>query len=177
MDCNHPFLRYSAIKLAEGQAKGHLIAFCSAEYNAIFGHHEHKQSYTRYTNVNICSNVRLLSFTFLVVSPAAAMKKNKCKASSTTEKEFVFEFKAVTHNCVLKVPLQFPVEENINDLHGRLMLLHKIPCYIENGEISIKQNKKCYFCLWPGRKLPKSVYGNIKPPVAYSTRVGKDMFC
>uniref|UniRef100_A0A3Q3VPF0 Uncharacterized protein n=1 Tax=Mola mola TaxID=94237 RepID=A0A3Q3VPF0_MOLML len=60
------------------------------------------------------------------------MKKNKCKASSSTEKEFVFEFKAATHKCVLKVPLQFPVEENINDLHGRLMLLHKIPCYIEN---------------------------------------------
>ncbi|KAK2918144.1 ferry endosomal RAB5 effector complex subunit 3 [Channa argus] len=60
------------------------------------------------------------------------MKKNKCKMSSTAEKEFVFEFRAGKHNCVLKVPLQFPVKENINDLHGRLMLLHKIPCYIEN---------------------------------------------
>uniref|UniRef100_A0A7N8X9X0 CL004 protein n=1 Tax=Mastacembelus armatus TaxID=205130 RepID=A0A7N8X9X0_9TELE len=48
------------------------------------------------------------------------------------EKEFVFEFRAGKHNCVLKVPLQFPVQENISDLHGRLMLLHKIPCYIEN---------------------------------------------
>ncbi|XP_047453167.1 protein C12orf4 homolog [Mugil cephalus] len=60
------------------------------------------------------------------------MKKNKSKASSTAEKEFVFEFRAGKHNCVLKVPLQFPVQENISDLHGRLMLLHKIPCYIEN---------------------------------------------
>nr|XP_040018980.1 protein C12orf4 homolog isoform X2 [Gasterosteus aculeatus aculeatus] len=60
------------------------------------------------------------------------MKKNKCKASSTAEKEFVFEFKAGKHNCVLKVPLQFPAQENICDLHGRLILLHKIPCYIEN---------------------------------------------
>uniref|UniRef100_A0A8C9YEV9 FERRY endosomal RAB5 effector complex subunit 3 n=1 Tax=Sander lucioperca TaxID=283035 RepID=A0A8C9YEV9_SANLU len=50
----------------------------------------------------------------------------------TAEKEFVFEFRAGKHNCVLKVPLQFPVQENIRDLHGRLMLLHKIPCYIEN---------------------------------------------
>lgn len=50
------------------------------------------------------------------------------------EKEFVFEFRAGKHNCILKVPLQFPVHENISDLHGRLMLLHKIPCYIENGE-------------------------------------------
>ncbi|XP_078113989.1 ferry endosomal RAB5 effector complex subunit 3 isoform X2 [Sander vitreus] len=60
------------------------------------------------------------------------MKKNKGKANSTAEKEFVFEFRAGKHNCVLKVPLQFPVQENIRDLHGRLMLLHKIPCYIEN---------------------------------------------
>ncbi|XP_054475969.1 protein C12orf4 homolog [Anoplopoma fimbria] len=59
------------------------------------------------------------------------MKKNKSKASSTAEKEFMFEFRAGKHNCVLKVPLQFPVQENICDLHGRLMLLHKIPCYIE----------------------------------------------
>ncbi|XP_038562341.1 protein C12orf4 homolog [Micropterus salmoides] len=60
------------------------------------------------------------------------MKKNKGKANSTAEKEFVFEFKAGKHNCVLKVPLQFPVQEDTSDLHGRLMLLHKIPCYIEN---------------------------------------------
>ncbi|XP_010778986.1 ferry endosomal RAB5 effector complex subunit 3 [Notothenia coriiceps] len=61
----------------------------------------------------------------------ATMKKNKGKASSTNEKEFVFEFRAGQHNCVLKVPLQFPVQEIISDLHGRLMLLHNIPCYIE----------------------------------------------
>lgn len=60
------------------------------------------------------------------------MKKNKGKTSSAAEKEFVFEFRAGKHNCVLKVPLKFPVQENISDLHGRLMLLHKIPCYIEN---------------------------------------------
>uniref|UniRef100_A0AAQ4QG87 CL004 protein n=1 Tax=Gasterosteus aculeatus aculeatus TaxID=481459 RepID=A0AAQ4QG87_GASAC len=60
------------------------------------------------------------------------MKKNKCKASSTAEKEFVFEFRAGKHSCVLKAPLQFPAQENICDLHGRLILLHTIPCYIEN---------------------------------------------
>lgn len=68
------------------------------------------------------------------VFPTRTMKKNKCKTNSPPEKEFVFEFKAGKHNCVLKVPLQFPVQENISDLHGRLMLLHKIPCYRENGE-------------------------------------------
>ncbi|KAM9754002.1 ferry endosomal RAB5 effector complex subunit 3 [Menidia menidia] len=60
------------------------------------------------------------------------MKKSKAKANSAAEKEFVFEFRAGKHNCVLKVPLQFPVQLNISDLHGRLMLLHKIPCYIES---------------------------------------------
>ncbi|XP_035982950.1 protein C12orf4 homolog isoform X2 [Fundulus heteroclitus] len=60
------------------------------------------------------------------------MKRSKGKANGTTEKEFVFEFKAGKTSCVLKVPLHFPVQLNISDLHGRLMLLHKIPCYIEN---------------------------------------------
>ncbi|XP_066505258.1 ferry endosomal RAB5 effector complex subunit 3 [Hoplias malabaricus] len=59
------------------------------------------------------------------------MRKNKGKPN-TTEKEFVFEYKAGRNHCVLKVPLQFPVQENISDLHGRLMLLHKIPCFVEN---------------------------------------------
>ncbi|KAF6738018.1 C12orf4-like protein [Oryzias melastigma] len=60
------------------------------------------------------------------------MKKSKGKAITSTEKEFVFDFRAGKHNCVLKVPLQFPAQVNVSDLHGRLMLLHKIPCYIEN---------------------------------------------
>ncbi|XP_056137881.1 protein C12orf4 homolog isoform X1 [Lampris incognitus] len=60
------------------------------------------------------------------------MKKNKGKVNNAAEKEFVFEFRAGKHNCVLKVPLQFPVQENISDLHGRLVLLHKIPCFVEN---------------------------------------------
>ncbi|KAM4619360.1 ferry endosomal RAB5 effector complex subunit 3 [Polymixia lowei] len=59
------------------------------------------------------------------------MKKNKGKVNNTAEKEFVFKFRAGKHSCVLNVPLQFPVQENISDLHGRLMLLHKIPCFVE----------------------------------------------
>lgn len=77
--------------------------------------------------------VGILLLLLLFFFPAAAMKKNKCKANTSAEKEFVFEFKSGKHTCVLKVPLRFPVQENISDLHGRLMLLHKIPCYIENG--------------------------------------------
>uniref|UniRef100_A0A3P9M640 Chromosome 12 open reading frame 4 n=1 Tax=Oryzias latipes TaxID=8090 RepID=A0A3P9M640_ORYLA len=60
------------------------------------------------------------------------MKKSKGKASSSTKKEFVFDFRAGKYNCVLKVPLQFPAQVNVSDLHGRLMMLHKIPCFIEN---------------------------------------------
>lgn len=76
------------------------------------------------------------------------MKKSKGKTNSTAEKEFVFEFRAGKHNCVLKVPLQFPVQGNTGDLHGRLMLLHKIPCYVENGEIigPSKIKMTCMYC-------------------------------
>lgn len=60
------------------------------------------------------------------------MRKNKGKPN-TIEKEFVFEFKAGKNDGVLNVPLQFPFQENVNDLHGRIMLLHNIPCFVENG--------------------------------------------
>ncbi|CAL8260270.1 unnamed protein product [Merluccius merluccius] len=63
------------------------------------------------------------------------MKKNKSKVSGgggEVEREFVFEFRAGEHRCVLQVPLRFPVQDNITDLHGRLMLLHKIPCFVED---------------------------------------------
>uniref|UniRef100_A0A9J7XP47 FERRY endosomal RAB5 effector complex subunit 3 n=2 Tax=Cyprinus carpio carpio TaxID=630221 RepID=A0A9J7XP47_CYPCA len=62
---------------------------------------------------------------------AVKMRKNKGK-TNTIEKEFVFEFKAGENHCVLKVPLQFPFNEHVSDLHGRIMLLHKIPCFVEN---------------------------------------------
>lgn len=64
------------------------------------------------------------------------MKRNKEKVN-VSEKDFVFEFKAGRQQCVLKVPLQFPVQENLNDLHGRFMLLHKIPCFVENGKYTL----------------------------------------
>lgn len=59
------------------------------------------------------------------------MKRNKGKLN-TTEKEFLFEFTAGKQRYGLTVPLQFPMQENVSDLHGRLMLLHKMPCFIEN---------------------------------------------
>ncbi|XP_072599245.1 FERRY endosomal RAB5 effector complex subunit 3-like isoform X2 [Vulpes vulpes] len=48
------------------------------------------------------------------------------------EREFVYKFKVGRSQCLeLKVPLKFPVQENASHLHGRLMLLHSLPCFIE----------------------------------------------
>ncbi|XP_053108724.1 protein C12orf4 homolog isoform X2 [Hemicordylus capensis] len=48
------------------------------------------------------------------------------------EREFLFEFSAGNQHFVLTVPLKFPVQENASHLHGRLMLLHSLPCFVEN---------------------------------------------
>nr|XP_005989335.1 PREDICTED: protein C12orf4 homolog isoform X2 [Latimeria chalumnae] len=67
------------------------------------------------------------------------MKVNKGK-NSTAERDFTFKFKAGRQSCVLTVPLKFPVQENISDLHGRLVLLHNLPCFVENDlKKSLKQ--------------------------------------
>ncbi|KAG7266610.1 hypothetical protein CRUP_031557 [Coryphaenoides rupestris] len=60
------------------------------------------------------------------------MKRNKHRLSGEAEREFVFEFRAGQQRSVLKVPLQFPVLDNISDLHRRLVLLHNIPCFVED---------------------------------------------
>ncbi|KAM4675666.1 ferry endosomal RAB5 effector complex subunit 3 isoform 2-T2 [Discoglossus pictus] len=70
-----------------------------------------------------------LSF-YIFVYFAYRMKPGKAKTSST-EKDFVYNFQAGAQSFVLSVPLQFPVQENLDHLHGRLMLLHNLPCFIE----------------------------------------------
>ncbi|XP_006862737.1 PREDICTED: uncharacterized protein C12orf4 homolog [Chrysochloris asiatica] len=59
------------------------------------------------------------------------MKKNR-ERFCNREREFVYEFKVGSQCLELKVPLQFPVEEDASHLHGRLMLLHNLPCFIES---------------------------------------------
>ncbi|XP_068017026.1 ferry endosomal RAB5 effector complex subunit 3 isoform X2 [Melanerpes formicivorus] len=59
------------------------------------------------------------------------MKPNKGK-TCTRERDYVYEFNAGNQHLVLTVPLKFPVQENISHLHGRLMLLHNLPCFIES---------------------------------------------
>ncbi|PKK16483.1 protein C12orf4 homolog, partial [Columba livia] len=59
------------------------------------------------------------------------MKPNKGKIC-TRERDYVYKFNAGNQHLVLTVPLKFPVQENISHLHGRLMLLHNLPCFIEN---------------------------------------------
>lgn len=58
------------------------------------------------------------------------MKPGKGKASYT-ERDFIYKFHAGSQSFVLTVPLQFPVQENLDHLHGRLMLLHDLPCFID----------------------------------------------
>lgn len=53
-------------------------------------------------------------------------------AKESKEREFVYQFTAGNQHLVLSVPLKFPVQENPNHLHGRLMLLHDLPCFIED---------------------------------------------
>lgn len=58
------------------------------------------------------------------------MKRNR-ERFCNREREFVYKFKVGSQCLELRVPLQFPVQENATYLHGRLMLLHSLPCFIE----------------------------------------------
>ncbi|KAK2504945.1 hypothetical protein MC885_011088 [Smutsia gigantea] len=58
------------------------------------------------------------------------MKKNR-ERYCNREREFVYKFKVGSQCLELRVPLKFPVQENVIHLHGRLMLLHNLPCFIE----------------------------------------------
>ncbi|XP_006891359.1 PREDICTED: uncharacterized protein C12orf4 homolog [Elephantulus edwardii] len=59
------------------------------------------------------------------------MKKSR-ERFCNREREFVYKFKVGSQCLELKVPLKFPVQEDASHLHGRLMLLHNLPCFIEN---------------------------------------------
>ncbi|KAH0616351.1 hypothetical protein JD844_027390, partial [Phrynosoma platyrhinos] len=48
------------------------------------------------------------------------------------EKEFLYTFNIGNQRFVLTVPLKITVQENVSHLLGRLMLLHNLPCFIEN---------------------------------------------
>lgn len=58
------------------------------------------------------------------------MKKTR-ERFCNKEREFVYKFKIGSQCLELRVPLKFPVQENAIYLHGRLMLLHSLPCFIE----------------------------------------------
>lgn len=59
------------------------------------------------------------------------MKKNR-ERFCNKEREFIYKFKVGNERFELRVPLRFPVDENASHLHGRLMLLHNLPCFIES---------------------------------------------
>ncbi|XP_062990470.1 protein C12orf4 homolog [Elgaria multicarinata webbii] len=62
---------------------------------------------------------------------AFKMKGNQGTICSM-EREFLYEFGAGNQHFVLRVPLKFPVKENASHLLERLMLLHNLPCFVEN---------------------------------------------
>ncbi|KAM5174506.1 ferry endosomal RAB5 effector complex subunit 3 isoform 2-T2 [Callospermophilus lateralis] len=68
------------------------------------------------------------------------MKKN-LERFCNKEREFVYKFKIGTECLELRVPLKFPVQEDASHLHGRLMLLHSLPCFIEND---LKEALSCF---------------------------------
>ncbi|XP_078409522.1 ferry endosomal RAB5 effector complex subunit 3 isoform X1 [Cetorhinus maximus] len=59
------------------------------------------------------------------------MKENPANFRPS-KKTFVFNFKTGQQSCVLTAPIQIPMQGSINDLHGRLMLLHNLPYFVEN---------------------------------------------
>lgn len=49
------------------------------------------------------------------------------------EKEFVYTFASKDTESVLRVPVVIPVSQPAQDLTGRLIFEHNLPCYIEKG--------------------------------------------
>lgn len=80
----------------------------------------------------ILQGLILVTFISTAGNKLKRMKPNKGK-TFTRERDYVYKFSAGNENLVLTVPLKFPVQENISHLHGRLMVLHNLPCFIENG--------------------------------------------
>ncbi|KAM4819771.1 ferry endosomal RAB5 effector complex subunit 3 isoform 1-T3 [Thomomys bottae] len=66
--------------------------------------------------------------------------KNTRERFCNKEREFVYKFKVGSESLELRVPLTFPLQENASHLHGRLMLLHDLPCFIEQDlEAALRQ--------------------------------------
>ncbi len=51
----------------------------------------------------------------------------------TIEKDFIFIFECKDARSTLKVPVSIPLEQSVNDLVGRLVKAHNLPCYTEDG--------------------------------------------
>ncbi|XP_060698864.1 protein C12orf4 homolog isoform X3 [Hemiscyllium ocellatum] len=66
-----------------------------------------------------------------VMLRSTRIKENSANVRPS-EKTFIFNFKTGHQSCVLTAPIQIPMQGSINDLHGRLMLLHNLPYFIDN---------------------------------------------
>lgn len=52
---------------------------------------------------------------------------------ATTVKDFVFQFGSRGLQSKLTVPVTIPLDQTVSDLVGRLMKVHNLPCFVEEG--------------------------------------------
>lgn len=52
----------------------------------------------------------------------------------STEKDFVFKFSSKGLDSTLTIPVVIPLRQPVNDLVGRLVKAHNLPCYVEDGK-------------------------------------------
>ncbi len=57
---------------------------------------------------------------------------------STVEKEFVFVFGSKDVKSTLRVPVSIPLGQSVNDLVGRLVKAHDLPCFTEDGMCTVE---------------------------------------
>lgn len=53
----------------------------------------------------------------------------------TVEAEFVFTFGSKGQVSTLTVPVIIPLSQSVEDLAGRLIKCHNLPCYVESGMV------------------------------------------
>ena len=56
------------------------------------------------------------------------------KMTGDVQKEFTFKFGDNGHKSTLRVPVPIPLPQSVEDLAGRLINAHKLPCYVEQGK-------------------------------------------
>ena len=56
------------------------------------------------------------------------------------ERQFVFTFNTKGAKFTLECPITIPMEISCKEYAGRLMSAHNLPCFVQDGMISINMN-------------------------------------